>query len=104
MTGIDSIVPITQYEKIDSENTFRILNNQEAIKNPLNGIITSMVMRARANSQRHYEIYAIDCEFEIDEKEWREQWETDPQYYADLVRERGVKIYSDRPSRNQRIY
>lgn len=104
ITGIDCIVPITQYEKIEVNNTFKILNNEAPEQNPVNGIIKSLVMRAKANAQRHYEIYAIDCAFDIDETEWRKQWEENPQYYADLVRERGIKIYSDRPSRNQVIF
>lgn len=96
MTGIDAIVPITQYEGIDAENILRILKDEPTERNPLNSILQMMIMRARANSHRHYEIYAIDCAFEINEKEWRTQWESDPQAMADLIRVRGEKIYSDR--------
>lgn len=96
MSGIDAIVPITEYEGIDAENTMRLLKNEPAERNPLNSILQMMIMRAQANSQRHYEIYAIDCAFEIDEKEWRANWESDPQGCADLIRARGEKIFSDR--------
>ena len=97
--GIDSIVPITQYENWDAENTFRVLADQSAVRNPLNSILQSMLIRARVNSQRHYEIYAIDCDTNLDEEFWREQWKSAPQATADLVRERGEKIYCNRKTR-----
>lgn len=104
MTGIESIIPITQYEGIDAENTLRILKNESPVPNPLTRIIHSLILRARANSHRHYEIYAIDCAFDIDEVQWRAEWEENPQGCADLIRERGVKLYSDRATRNQVIF
>lgn len=60
-----------------------------------------MTMRARMNTQRHYEIYAINTEDGISKEDMEEMFEQDPQYAADLIRERGTKIYSDRvqPSR-----
>ena len=94
--GIDSIVPITQYEFHDQENTMRLLKDQPRIRNPLNNIVRSLLLRARYNSQRHYEIYAVDCTEEMDEVFWREQWEEYPQATAELIRERGHKLYSDR--------
>ena len=94
--GIDSIVPITQYEFHDQENTMRLLKDQPRIRNPLNNIVRSLLLRARYNPQRHYEIYAVDCTEEMDEVFWREQWEEYPQATAELIRERGHKLYSDR--------
>ena len=94
--GIESIIPITQYETVDRENTMRILRDQQVVRNPLNSIIQSLLLRARVNPQRHYEIYAVDCDPSLDEDFWKKQWATDPQGTADLIRERGHKLYSDR--------
>lgn len=94
--GIESIVPITQYERIDRDNTMRILREEKTVRSPLNSIIQMLLMRANFNSQRHYEIYAIDCDESLDEKFWKEQWEVDPQGTAELIRERGHKLHSDR--------
>lgn len=94
--GIESIVPITQYEHIERDNTMRILREEKIVRSPLNDIIQMLLMRARFNSQRHYEIYSIDCEESLDEDFWRNQWEADPQGTAELIRERGHKLYSDR--------
>jgi hypothetical protein len=101
--GIDSIIPISQYEEWDKKNTWNVLTDQPTERNPLNSIIQSLVLRAIYNSQRHYEIYSIDCAFPIDEKEWREIWQENPQGTADLIRERGVKLYSDREDRKSQV-
>jgi hypothetical protein len=94
--GVEAIVPISQYEHWDAENTFRILADKPTERNPLDSIVRNLVLRARFNTQRHYEIYSIDCSLELDEQFWREQWAKEPQFTADLIRERGQKIYSDR--------
>ena len=102
-TGIDSIVPITQYEHYDRDNTMRILNDEPAIRNPLNSILQMLILRAKANPQRCYEIYSVDCSVEMDEVWWREQWASDPQGCANLVRERGNKMYSDRADKSKQV-
>jgi len=99
--GIESIIPITQYEFHDQENTMRLLRDQKRIRNPLDSIVKSLLLRARFNPQRHYEIYAIDCTKEMDEEFWQEQWEEYPQETAELIRARGHKLYSDRANTNQ---
>lgn len=96
MYGIESIIPITKYEEYDKTNTWNALIDAPQVRNPLTSIVQSLILRARYNSQRHYEIYAIDCEGELDEAFWRKQWEEYPQETADLIRNRGEKIFSDR--------
>jgi hypothetical protein len=94
--GIEAIVPITQYEHHDKQNLINMLSDKPTERNPLDSIVRSMLLRARFNTQRPYEIYAVDCAEEMDEKFWRKQWEEYPQETADLIRERGHKLYSDR--------
>jgi hypothetical protein len=94
--GLEGVVPITEFEQIDAENTFRILKDQDAIRNPVYGIIQNMILRGRVNSQRNYELYAIDCSENISKQDLETMFETDPQSAADLIRGRGLKIYSDR--------
>ena len=94
--GIEAIIPISQYEHYDQENLLRMIASKDTVRNPLTGIVQSLVLRARYNPQRHYEIYAVDCTEEMDEIFWREQWEEYPQATAELIRERGHKLYSDR--------
>jgi len=94
--GLESVVPISQYEPIDAENTFRILNDEEPVRNPLNSIIQMMMLRGRINGQRHYELYAIDCEASITKEDLEQMFEDDSQAAADLIRNRGHKMFSDR--------
>jgi len=99
--GLESVIPITQYEQWDQENTFRVLNNQEVVRNPLNSMIQGMILRAKMNEQRHYELYAIDCDENITKADIEQMFETDPQSAADLFRSRGHRMYGDRANRNR---
>ena len=93
-TGVEAIVPITQYEDWDTVNAFEILQgNASNNSNPLNSILNSILLRARFNSQRYYEVYAIDCDECFTEDDWRFMWESDPQATAELVRAHGVHLY-----------
>ena len=65
----------------------------EPFKTPFN--ISMMMMRARFNSQRSYEIYTFEVEGEISKDDMIEMFEDNPQYFADLIREKGNKLYSD---------
>lgn len=99
--GLESVVPITQYEKWDMENTFRVLNNQETARNPLNGIIQHLILRAQVNAQRHYELYAIDCDTSINKEDIELMFEDNPQAAAELFRSRGHRMYSNRAVKNR---
>lgn len=99
--GLESVVPITEYEHIDTENTFRILSNQDPIRNPMYSIIQMMILRGQFNTQRHYELYAIDCDQTIDKEDIEQMFDDDPQAAADLIRSRGVKVFSDRAVKNR---
>lgn len=96
MYGIESILPITQYEHWDKNNLIRMLKEEKTVRNPLDAIVRNLLIRARVNDQRHYEIYAIDCSEEMDEKFWWEQWEQFPQETANIIREKGHKLFSNR--------
>lgn len=93
--GIESIVPITEYEHYEKQQVWDILKDQTTKPNPLAQIINVMILRARYGSERHYEIYAMDCEEGISVDNLYALWDTDPQFAADLIRERGVCIFSD---------
>lgn len=64
----------------------------EAFKTPFN--LTMMMMRARFNNQRSYEIYTFETT-DMDYDSVRYCFENDPQTIVNLIRERGNKIYSD---------
>jgi len=99
--GLESVIPITEYKQWDRDNTFKVLNNQETVRNPLNQMIQNMILRAKFNGQRHYELYAIDCQDTISKEDIEQMFEKDPQAAADLFRSRGHRLYSDRAEKNR---
>jgi len=114
MTGLESVIDLTSIEKLHNEEEklrlVKILSDPEA-RDPgnqsgsvINHIVQSILMRARANAQRHYEVYTIQTTPGITDEDLRGMFNNDPQSAADLIRERGNMLYSDRiPTRTQVI-
>lgn len=106
MTGLESIVDLTSLEKLYEEEEkhrmWSILSDPEA-KDPgnhsgstLNQVVQHILLRARVNNQRHYEVYTIHTTSGVTEQDLWEMFNNNPQHAADLVRERGNCLYSDR--------
>ena len=62
-----------------------------------------LIMRARANPQRNYEIYTIQVEADVSLKDIQEMFKDSPQDIVDLVRARGHRLYSDRQYAEDRV-
>ena len=60
-----------------------------------------LLLRARFNSQRHYEIYSVEATDGITAEDIREMFEADPQSAADTIRRRGHCLHSDRAQKNR---
>lgn len=101
--GLEAAVPITEYESIDAENTFRILNNQEPVRSPLNGIIQMMILRGQVNNQRNYELYAIDCDSDISKEDFEQWFNDNPQAAVDLIRAKGVRLFGHPAKEKRRV-
>jgi hypothetical protein len=99
--GLESVTPVGHYEQIDVENTFRILNNEDPMRNPVNTLIQTMILRARYNSHRHYELYAITAMDGITGPDIEGMFEASPNEAAKTIRKIGVKLYSDRAAKKR---
>ena len=73
----------------------------ETFKMPFN--ISTLMLRARVNSQRSYEIYSFSTESDIDYDDVRELFDSDPQSIVNLIRSKGRKIYSDYSPSNKKV-
>lgn len=62
-----------------------------------------LILRARANPQRNYEIYTVQVEADVTLKDIRDMFKDTPQEIVDLVRARGHKLYSDRLYTEDRV-
>ena len=67
----------------------------------LSRTLSAMQLRARHNPQRHYEIYLVPVTDGISENDIRLMFASTPQAAADLMRERGTQLYSDRARHDQ---
>ena len=95
--GLEAVVNITEYEK---ESTWAMLQDKEPPKQ-ISHIVNYLMIRARANGQRHYEIYTMWAQEGITDEDIRGMFEQDPQGSADLIRDRGNQIYSDRVNQDK---
>ena len=102
MNGLESLINVTQIEKKhkqwEKENIFRLLKEETPTVRPAHVPLDMMIMRAKFNSQRHYEIYTFDSE--LSEQDIRETFETSPQVMANAIRKVGYKFYSDRATKS----
>jgi len=60
-----------------------------------------LLLRARVNSQRHYEIYSVEATDGITAEDIRAMFETSPQTAADTIRRLGHCLHSDRAQKNR---
>jgi len=89
MTGLECLVDLTEIEK---KRTWEILKEETATELPN---LNTMILRARYNSQRHYEIYIFESA-DIEYDTIKLMFDESPQFIVDLIRERGTEVYSDR--------
>lgn len=59
-------------------------------------ILHRVLLRARINSQRHYEVYTVTIPSNITEDQIHEMFKNNAQSMADLVREKGTQHFSAR--------
>lgn len=95
--GLESLFNVTQYMQQCTYNTLMELPLPESI--PLNHLL----LRARNNTQRNYEIYVFDVEEDITETMLRESFQAAPQGIVDYIRKNGHQIYSDRVTTDKRV-
>ena len=60
-----------------------------------------LLLRARFNSQRHYEIYSVEATDGITAEDIREMFEASPQSAADTIRRLGHCMHSDRATKDR---
>ena len=95
--GLEYCEDITKREQAQMWST---LKGQEASLGTYPSL-NSLVLRARFNPQRHYEIYTVTVDHTITASDMISMFEDAPQAMADLIRERGRQLYSDRDKKNR---
>lgn len=93
--GLEFIEDLTE---IEQGITWAGLKGQTA---PMPPNLNHLILRARYNSQRHYEIFIVEAVDGITKEDIADMFETNPQYAADTIRRLGQKLYSDRVDASQ---
>ena len=112
MTGLEAVVDVT--DKLSRANDFERESLFDRIKEPekepinhamreINSMAHMMMLRARANPQRHYEIYILKTDDSIIKEDLDRYFEDDAQAIVDLIRERGERLYSDRVNKRTQV-
>lgn len=95
--GLESLFDIT-----DSDHDAMIAGLKgETFRTPYN--ISMMIMRAKFNTQRSYEIYAFTTEPDVDYGMIEAMFKESPQTIVELIRSRGHKIHSDYHPNDRRV-
>ncbi len=96
MYGLEFCQDVTKVEK---RNMIKALKNEQ-LERPFN--LHALLLRARFNSQRNYEIYTMTVEQGIVEEDVIKWFDDNPQYAVEQIRARGRKLYGE-PSRAEPV-
>ena len=105
MLGLESLWDVDEamelIENHSKQKTWNTLKGEktEPLRNPIP--LNMLIMRARANSQRSYEIYTFTSEF--DRKEIETIFAECPQPLVEWIRENGNKIFSDYTKSDKKV-
>lgn len=97
MLGLECIFDVgaakVEIEQWEKETIWSTLKEQQHGKKPNPIPLQQMILRAKFNSNRSYEIYEFAST--LTENELRKEFSENPQPLVDWIRDNGYKIYSD---------
>ena len=96
--GLEYSCNLTNYDKEIMWSTLK--GEKPSVRIPG---LDMLILRARANPQRHYEIYTVTVEPDVSLKDIENMFKDTPQAIVDLVRARGHRLYSDRAYEQDRV-
>ena len=97
MLGLESLhdvdLHMNNYNEWEKQKVVAILKEQRIPAQPSGIPLQMMLLRAKVNSQREYEIYEFNSTMAYDDL--KEAFEIDPQPIVEWIRVNGKKVYSD---------
>ena len=97
MLGLESLhdvdLHMDKYNEWEKQKVVAILKEERIPSQPLGIPLQMMLLRAKVNSQRMYEIYEFNSTMAYDDL--KEAFEIDPQPIVEWIRSNGKKVYSD---------
>ena len=97
----DALEAKKQFDDWEKAKMMAILKEEPYPPQPRTIPLNVLLLRARVNTHRCYEIYEFTTPFSF--AEIKKMFEEDPQTIADSIREIGYKVYSDRLAVDKRV-
>jgi hypothetical protein len=98
-TGLECIFDVdaemAQRDAYEKSKLWNVLKDEKMLEYRPSIPLQSMILRAKYNSQRHYEIYQFVTDG-LDMDDVKSMFEDSPQFIVNHIRKNGKKIYSDR--------
>ena len=82
-----------RYNQWEKQKVVAILKEERIPARPTGIPLQMLILRAKANSQRVYEIYEFNSTIEYDEL--KEAFNDNPQPIVEWIRENGKQVYTD---------
>lgn len=105
MQGLECLFDVDsymdQYNEWEKQKVVSILKEEPIKPQPKGVPLQHMILRARVNSQRAYEIYEFNSTMGY--KELTKVFNDDPQPVVEWIRENGKKVYSDYVKSNRKM-
>jgi hypothetical protein len=97
MQGLECLFDVdlhmNKYNEWEKQKVVSILKEEQVPIQPQGIPLQMLILRARANSQRAYEIYEFNSTVKYDEL--KEAFNDNPQPIVEWIRDNGKKVYSD---------
>jgi hypothetical protein len=105
MQGLECLFDVSfymdQYNEWEKQKVISILKEEPIPDQPRGVPLQMMILRAKFNSQRAYEIYEFNSTLKY--KELTKAFNDDPQPIVEWIRENGKKVYSDYVKQNRKM-
>jgi len=105
MLGLESLhdvdLHMSKYNEWEQQKVVAILKEERIPTQPSGIPLQMMLLRAKVNSHRAYEIYEFNSTMAYDEL--KEAFEVDPQPIVEWIRENGKQVYSDYAKQNRKM-
>ena len=104
--GLECLQDISEFhpDRWDKDQLLGVMMGKKYKTAPIHKQVSMMIMRARANTHRHYEIYVQETDDNITASDFSSSFNLNPQFWADFVRaNHSVKLYDNRIQGTSRV-
>ena len=105
MLGLECLYDVdlhmSKYNEWEKQKVVAILKEERTPDQPSGIPLQMMLLRAKVNSQRAYEIYEFNSTMNYDEL--KEAFNDNPQPVVEWISENGKKVYSDYVKQNRKM-